>query len=168
MILHTKLTEAEVRDALHVIKFHGLVAEDVQFAVLTCRGSRSHARTFDLQLGTRRQFSLPYGYTDRHDRKPNGRRRLSVNGVEGYAYAATWHEWGYFIAEIFSRDPEATWRSRLGGYSSPGDFQDKTNGRFPVRSAPVSWGYWTWEHEDVPCPDGGRCPHKLWVTGNDE
>lgn len=54
---------------------------------VTARGSRSHARSLDVYL------------TGTSSRRPNNRG----NGDD---YAATWDEWGMFLARLFAADPD--------------------------------------------------------------
>lgn len=48
----------------------------------------------------------------------HGTRRVNRQ-ANSNAYAATWVAWGYFIAELFNRDPEAT----IGQYKGVEDFR---------------------------------------------
>lgn len=68
-------------------------------------------------------------------------RRYSNSGTDGAApvWSATWHEWGWFIAEIFKADPGARFDGNpekskrpkyIWGYSSPKDFHEKTKHEF--------------------------------------
>lgn len=72
-------------------------------------GSRSRLRAFEFSLsGT------------------SNRRRNSGNRGAGDEYAATWDEWGMFLAHLFALDPEA----RSGWYESADYFHWVTGGRF--------------------------------------
>ena len=146
MRLHTKLTADEVAQALRHAKAAGRIAPDVHFTVGRAGSSRTHPHSYEIQLGTHDRDSLPAGYTDQNGRGLRVRRaRNSRHG--GARYAATWHEWGWLIAEVFAADPGSRWgdnpaRSRRPwGYFSPEDFRAKTGGAFrlppPARQRPA-------------------------------
>lgn len=127
MKLHTKLTEQQVRHALVEAQLRGRVTHDVEFAILAPAGSRSHDHAFEFQLGTDDKYSLPKGYVDRNGHKMNV-RRYTNNGAG--VYAATWHEWGWFMVEVFDLDPDAMFGSKSWGYESREDFDQKTKYAF--------------------------------------
>jgi hypothetical protein len=150
MKLHTNLTGAEVCKALSRAKARGLITSDVHFVIWDKdTPSRTHPHGIDLQLGTYEKDSLPRGTLDQHGHKMNVRRYKNTGnrgansdsewaGNEGI-WAATWHEWGWFIAEIFAADPAARFGANparcarpeyAGGYASPADFHAKTGYRF--------------------------------------
>ena len=147
MRLHTTLTSAQVHDALDRAQQAGHITRDVHFAVWGSYSSRTHPRAFEVQLGTFDKFSLPPGTVDQHGKRMRV-RRFKNSGSHGATsewnhgedvWAATWHEWGWFIAEVFAADPLARFggnpeRSRypqyVWGYFSPEDFHVKTDGRF--------------------------------------
>jgi hypothetical protein len=142
MRLHTNLITPQILAALLRAKDAGHITPDVHFAVFIARRSRTHENSFEIQLGTHDRDSLPAGYTDQHGRTLRVRR--GRGGHQGAArYAATWHEWGWFIAQVFAADPDSRWgsdpaRSRHPwGYFSPEDFHVKTSGQFrlPARRA---------------------------------
>lgn len=56
-------------------------------------------------------------------RYPNGG---SYGALHTYGMAASWTEWGWFIARVFERDPHA----RCGDYHGRADFDKQTDGRF--------------------------------------
>lgn len=116
MKLHTNsLTAGDIRGSLTVAKVAGQVSRSVTFNKLEEHGSRSHARAFEVQLGTETKY------------KGDGRRRQNsgTNGAQ-YTYAATWDEWGWFIAEIFEIDP----RAKFGPYNGVKDFNEQTKYKF--------------------------------------
>lgn len=143
MKLHTSLTAAEVDAALTQAKARGLIAPDVDFTVFTPGRSLTHPHGYEIQLGTHYQDSLPAGYTDQNGRKMRVRR--ARGGSHGDArWAATWHEWGWLIAQVFAADPGSRWgadpaRSArpeyAGGYASEADFHEKTDGEFRLGQA---------------------------------
>ena len=138
MKLHTSLAGAEVWAALGRARASGRIAYDVRFAVWEPGSSQTHVYSYEIQLGADDQHSLPAGYTDQNGRTMRVRR--TRGGSQGEArYAATWHEWGWLIAEIFAADPGSRWGTnparsrhpdRAWGYFSPADFHAKTDGQF--------------------------------------
>lgn len=124
MRLHTRLTFSEVHDALLRAQNAGKITPDVFFVKSTESGSRTHPRAFEIQLGTRQKYSLPPGTTDQYGRKMRVRRYK--DGGNSDEWAATWHEWGWFIAEVFTADPTSRWAY----YASREDFDTKTGGQF--------------------------------------
>lgn len=84
--------------------------EMVGFEV-TRRGSRKRSHGFE--------FSL----TGTSSRRPNNQQAW----MEWDDYAATWDEWGMFLAYLFDKDPNAT---VPGVYENGEDFHWKTNYRF--------------------------------------
>lgn len=55
-------------------------------------------------------------------------RRHPNSGTEGSEWGGTasWTEWGWFLARVFERDPDA----RCGDYRGKDDFHWQTSGRF--------------------------------------
>ena len=132
MRLHTNLASSDVQFALHEAKRRGLVTNDVHFVVYARHGSNSHDRAFELQLGTYDKHSLPAGTTDQYGKNMHVRRYKNSGtfGAES-VYAATYYEWGWFMLEVFKRDPNALFGSVAGhGYNGVDDFHEKTHGTF--------------------------------------
>lgn len=141
MILHTSLTERQVRGALARAHAAGLITADVTFTVLSTRGSRTHDRAIEVQLGTPDKYSLPEGYRDQRGKRMRV-RRYKNSGNQGAAstcsqsentYSATWHEWGWLMSWIFSADPTSRFGSQAVygyGYRDAGDFHDQTGNQF--------------------------------------
>lgn len=147
MRLHTSLTYEQVEAALHRAKGKGHVATDVQFQdtqpegavsyrLMAEHGSHTHDRAFEIQLGVSKldpYQPLPADYVNQFGKRQKTRR--STNGG-GNAWAATWHEWGWFMAEVFAADPDAMFgnRGKPGrpgwGYDGVTDFDQKTNYQF--------------------------------------
>ncbi len=71
-------------------------------------GSRSHARGFTIYL------------EGSSTRQSNGRDHK----------AATWDEWGVFMAALYRLDNGATWGSKSYGYRDASDFHWQTSERF--------------------------------------
>ena len=141
MRLHTSLTDVQVSNALFRAQRKGLVTPDVYFAVFGPGRSQTHPHAFEIQLGTDSQDSLPAGYTDQHGKHLRVRRARNGHS-DSTRWAATWHEWGWFITEIFAADPSARWgadparcaRPKYAwGYASEADFHAKTDGAFDTR-----------------------------------
>lgn len=76
------------------------------------RGSQSHAHSWDILLSG------------------NGPRRSQYGGDQE-APAATWDEWGMFLAELYRRDPEALCGTRsYPTYANAAHFSWITDNRF--------------------------------------
>jgi hypothetical protein len=143
MKLHTNLSYSDIHAALVQAKIKGLISEDVRLMKLEGpTNSRSHTYGYDFALGTWDKSSLPRGYRDQNGHKLST-RRYSNSGQYGAAseyngeavWSATWHEWGWFMVEIFEADPSACFGSPTAkrsswGYKSRADFDEKTNGAF--------------------------------------
>lgn len=98
MRVHTKLTVAQLDEALKEAAGKGLVPVHLMLLKADEHRSRSRAKAYEVQLGT---F---------YKEKGDGRRYRNSGyyGADtGSAYAAKWDEWGYFFAEVFKLDPEA-------------------------------------------------------------
>jgi hypothetical protein len=126
MKLHTKLTANEVYAAMDRAHDRG-VSLNVG-VTLNYRGSRSHDHAFDLALASNVNDDLPEGYKDQHGKVMHKRKRRNNSGSEFFdRYAATWFEYGYFMAEIFRADPDAVF---TGAYNGAADFHRKTDNQF--------------------------------------
>jgi hypothetical protein len=113
MKFHTSLTETEVRACLERAKSDGDMPADVEFDVFGTAGSRTHPRAYEIHLAT-----------SQRDTRADGKTRSSspLAGGNGLRYAATYDEWGYFLAEFFAADPAA----KAGPYKSKADFHART------------------------------------------
>lgn len=138
MRLHTSLEWHEVADAIYRAKARGNVAIGVvlmQGGRTT--GSRTHDRRFNVQLAADPGTPLPFGYRDQYGKRLHTRRARNF-GRPGEFYdfgkAATWHEWGWFMAEVFALDPLAMFGSHAYGYDGVADFHRKTGERFHVEN----------------------------------
>lgn len=111
--------------------------------------SRTHARAYEVKL------------TGSSPRRPNTGRRGADWGTD--EHAATWDEWGLFLAHLYDVDPDA----RAGGakipvYRNASDFYVKTGDRFdpenPDRVTPATQhrtGHrWTYDGGRLTCPCG--------------
>lgn len=101
MRIHTTATAADVRQAAQLAR--------VSFDRFSEHGSRKSARAFDVTL------------TGESRRRPN--RGSSGAGDD---YAATWDQWGVFLAAIFDADP---WAS-CWAYDDAATFHKMTSDRF--------------------------------------
>lgn len=117
MKLHTKLLPHEISDAFRTVKDDGDMTADIEFVQFDAENSRSHDNGYKIQLGT-------------YDPKsgPKNSRYHKNSGQYGASdiWAATYDEWGCFVAEIFSRDPGA----KFGSYDGVDDFNAKTEDRY--------------------------------------
>jgi hypothetical protein len=95
MKIHTDvLTEQDIRDALKTEKESGRIAPTVTFKILDPKGSRSHARAFEIQLHS-------WDFV-----KGDGRRRGNdgAYGAMQEYWAACFDEWGFFLAALYRVD----------------------------------------------------------------
>ena len=121
MKLHTDtLTRTDLRLILKAEKKAGRIADTVFFKVLTEHGSRFRRGSLEIQLASPTK--------DVGDDRRTGRGGSHANGD---GYAATFEEWGYLLAAVFSADEIAL----AGPYSGAFDFDAKTGGKFPVVAA---------------------------------
>lgn len=82
----------------------------VSFERCSLHGSRTHTRAYDVILS---------GSSPR-------RRNTGQSASRTDDYAATWDEWGIFLAELFRRDPA----TKCTYYRDAADFHWQTDGRF--------------------------------------
>lgn len=117
MIIHTNLTFEEFGALVATPKLNA----DVFYDRWTESGSRTHARKFDLLLAG---IAGPTA--------KNGARRRRTNSGQwgaGYEWAATFDEWGWFLAALFDADPAARCGSTtFPVYANREDFHDRTHG----------------------------------------
>jgi hypothetical protein len=119
MRLHTALTEGDVRAALR----ESVGADGVYLDHMTAHSSRSHDHAFEVRLA---------GVPGR-DRNGKARRKTNTGQYGAGTYmAATYDEWGYFMAAIFGRDPFAKFGT---AYNGAEDFMRKTEHAYPVSVA---------------------------------
>ena len=129
MRIHTYLTENEIRLALMTAKRKGKVADDVRFDPIAHHGSRSHEHAWEAQLGSSQCGNLPDHYVNMYGKRQKT-RRVRNGGYGEYRYAATWHEWGWFLAEVFDMDPAAIVGNGREAYRGQEDFDQKTKWKF--------------------------------------
>lgn len=85
------------------------------------RGSRSHAFSFDIALESD-------GSPDQHGTARKHRRNVGTAERKdwGAGFAASWADWGHFLAALFELDPSA----KAGPYTGREDFHVQTRGEF--------------------------------------
>jgi hypothetical protein len=90
-----------------------LTANDVYEAA---RVAREHGQDFHIE-----ELAVsPRGAITFYGESFSGKRRVNRQGRSD-AYAATWQAWGWFIAELFNRDPNAT----IGYYKGVRHFRNE-------------------------------------------
>jgi hypothetical protein len=105
MRIHTDtLTTRDIFDASRIAR--------VTFDRFTEHGSRSRKRAFDVTL------------TGESNRRPNNGTSHQTKG--GDDFAATWDQWGVFLAVLFSRDPDMV----TPYYADANEFHGQTAHRF--------------------------------------
>lgn len=130
MKLHTRLHSSDIGRALARVHDLGLVARDVTFVEFTYQDSRSHPSGFKIQLGTYDKYTGPTG-SRRYKNTGHLGASSAWNGEP--VWAATYDEWGWFIAEIFLADP----RAKFGPYKDATDFHRQTKGAYRPSATPA-------------------------------
>jgi hypothetical protein len=106
MRIHTEATFQDILAAIGKAHAYGVRLSE--------HGSRTHARAFDIKL------------EGSSKRRPNGGTSRGQASDLGTDYAATWDEWGVFLAAIYAVDPTA----RSWAYRDAEDFHWQTFRRF--------------------------------------
>jgi hypothetical protein len=102
VIIHSdRIGSADIYNATDAATRNGGGPCTVRPTRMSLRGSRKRARAFDVTL------------SGSHSHRQNGNRD---------AYAATYDEWGWFLAHLFTVDPEAI----AGPYGGADDFHRQT------------------------------------------
>lgn len=118
MKLHSDiLSGADIQDALSRAKANGKVDRLVVFSELTAKRSRSRKEGWEIRLEW-------LGDKQKGDgrRYTNGGNR----GADTTTYGAFWEEWGWFISELYSIDPNLI----FGHYKTRADFDSMTHYKF--------------------------------------
>jgi hypothetical protein len=103
MKLHANtLTPANVRSAARKAR--------VDLVTFTERGSRSHSRAYDVILSGESRY----------------RTNAGTSGGYDMPHAATWDQWGIFLAALYAVDPTV----KSWAYDGTDDFHHKTADRF--------------------------------------
>lgn len=94
---------------------HDAELDEVFVHVLSEHGSRTHRRAYEVRLS-----AFPG-----RDRNGKARRPMTNNASFYGAFdkAATYDEWGFWMAQVFDRDPGARF---AGAYDGAEDFHQKT------------------------------------------
>jgi len=130
MKLHTKLDIGEVYNSLIVTKARELMTEDIYFHQLIEQPSKTHPKGYIIQLATTDQRSGP---KNSRYYKNTGKRGANSERNTGEAlWAATFDEWGWFIADLFERDPGA----RFGHYTTAAKFHEMTKNKYRLENIP--------------------------------
>lgn len=118
-----KLTETDLRGILDAEKAAGHIASVVGFKALSSHRSRSHDHAFEVQLDA-------YAKED-----GDGRRRGNSGSYGGGEnWAATYDEWGWFLAALFDIEDDAN----ATYYADADDFHHKTSNNYrPATYKPV-------------------------------
>lgn len=125
MRLHTNThTWLSIHEALAKAKAAGKVADHVHIEQCTEHGSRKRATAFEIKLAS---YTKVKG--DKRGWRNTGKRGAdSMNNGEGL-YAATYDEWGWFIAELFAVDEEAV----FGTYDGAAGFDAATKFKYVLK-----------------------------------
>lgn len=108
-----------------------LAAMDAGVDLVKCEehGSRKSTRAFEIKL-----------------EGASKRRSNGGSSGAGSGYAATWDQWGVFLAAIFAVDPDAS----CWAYKNSADFDYQTGMRFENGWPKDSHGDHTWRFAGVP------------------
>lgn len=116
MRIHTNGNADTLREALRVAKEAGKVAGHVYFDKFNTHRSNTHQSAYEVHLGA--------------DHKEDGSKRRRPNSGGGdpdfAPWAATYDEWGWFLAALYDRDDTA----KTTYYADAQDFHAKTNDAF--------------------------------------
>lgn len=124
MKLHSNiLTASDVRDALERAKKRGHVDRLTVFDVLEVKGSRTRKNAFEVHL----EWVGDKVKGDGRRWTNSGNRGADTGG----SYAATYDEWGWFIAELFDKDENAV----FGHYKGMDDFNNQTRSAYELTYA---------------------------------
>lgn len=125
MKLHSDILEYDaICDALQRAKNSGKITHDVQFVKMDRAGSRTRKFGCEIQLGTYDQESGPT--KSRHYKNSGKHGATSEYGTGDPVWAATYDEWGWFITELFTVDPDLI----FGSYKGVKSFHDQTKGKY--------------------------------------
>jgi hypothetical protein len=116
MLIHVNATTG--RTLQNLLKADDRLGQDLYFENLTEHGSRTHERAFNVKLWSQNRTTIS-GATRRRPNPGTGNRFGGMG-----AYAATFDEWGYFLAALFEADPHAR---VVHAYSDRADFHERTN-----------------------------------------
>lgn len=123
MRLHTSALDWHtLHDALVRAKTAGHIPSHVHIEHLAEYRSTKRSAGFEIRLGT-------YEKTKGDGRRWTNSGRRGANSDANYGtglHAATWDEWGWFLAEVFDADPEAI----VDRYDGQADFDATTKYKY--------------------------------------
>jgi hypothetical protein len=137
------LTGTDVLDYDEDMRIHSdiLVERDIYDA---CRKSGTSAPIFTRHGSHRRNHAFEVQLSGHSPYRSQGHGD----------YAATWDEWGVFLAHLFYTDPHAFVGSKNWNYDGVHHFNRRTNDRFLWQ--PDKWSY---------MPEDTHPRHKWWADG---
>lgn len=137
MRIHTSLTAGDLRAILKACRASEIFGA-VHFSTLDEHGSKTHARAFEVKLGALLKV-------DGDGRRWGNSGGYGATSQTSGEYAATYDEWGWFLAGIFAFDPSA----RAGhNYADRADFNDRTG----LAYDPEGLEWYLREHGEDPYP----------------
>lgn len=107
------------------------------------RGMKGVAASVSVHGSRSRKGALEVKLTGTSARRPNGG---TSNPKTADGYAATWDEWGMFLAHLLEKDPDAI----AGPYEGESDFHWQTDWRFEALTAPYQHPNHKWEYSGIP------------------
>jgi hypothetical protein len=113
MRIHTNVLHKE--DLREATKYVADNAPNIYVDSISIHGSRKRAFALEVQLR---------GDGERHTRRPNSGR---IGASSDDSYAATYDDWGYWLAELYRIDPEMI---VARSYDNADDFHKKTNYKY--------------------------------------
>lgn len=114
MRIHSNtLTRSDIVSALRQPE----IAPDIELVTFGVFSSRKRQRAYEVQLGTDDKTSGPT--------KSRHYKNSGTHGA-GQIWAATYDEWGFFLADLFRLDPNAI----AGQYNGADDFHAQTKGAY--------------------------------------
>lgn len=130
------LTREDIRAAARVAR--------VDFDRFDDKGSRKRSHAFDVTL------------TGESRRRPNG----GSSGA-GSDYAATWDQWGVFLAVLFETDPDMV----TPYYKDAEDFADRTGDRFGAPEVEMGSGGYVEVFKAYGWPEDAHGDHTFRFAG---
>lgn len=137
MRIHSDVLKfSDIHDAARIAR--------VDVVKLSDHGSRRRSQAFDVKLEGESR------------RRPNG----GSSGA-GSGYAATWDQWGVFLAVLFERDPEML----TPYYTDAENFADRTADRFGAPEVVMGSGGYREEFKAYGWPEDAHGDHKFEYAG---
>lgn len=129
MRLHTYLSADEIIACLNRARLNDRVAFDVRVVTVDVYKSRTHHHAFEVNIGVPGDtyMPLPKGAYNKDGTTVDQRKRTAGIGPSRKVWSATWSEWGWFLAELFSADPAARVVDRnRGDFNGRDEFHART------------------------------------------